>query len=42
MEILINTSLDVLMSADSLAAKYLNMTDMSQKRSALDTTYINE
>lgn len=42
MEILINASLHVLMSADSLAAKYLNMTNMSQKRSGLDTTYINE
>lgn len=47
MEILINTSLHVLMSADSLAAKYLNITNMSQKRSGterdrLDTTYINE
>ena len=29
MEIVINTSFDVLMSADSLAAKYLNMTNMS-------------
>ena len=42
MEIVINTSLHMLMSADSLAAKYLNMTNMSQKRSGLHTTYVNE